>query len=157
MPLTKIDISSRNRVDIKNHYLCFAMLQLTRSWDKRMLFFFHNQIYFPFSFSCTFLIGTLKKTEYNSIHKVFASFFNRHNSTFHSSNSFSSKGEGNLVNIVVGSLAAWIGVVTINWPAQANFFQVLQKQPLKYVWQNSYQDLWSYTLRYYLTRSSSFS
>ena len=37
------------------------------------------------------------------------------------SNSFSSKGEDNLVIVVVGSLTAWIGVVTINWLAQAKF------------------------------------
>ena len=47
-------------------------------------------------------------------------FFNRQKSTFHSSNSFSSKGKEYLVTIVVGSLTAEIGVVMINLPAQAN-------------------------------------
>ena len=28
----------------------FSMLQLKRSWDKRMFFFFYNQISFSFSF-----------------------------------------------------------------------------------------------------------
>ena len=65
-------------------------------------------------------MGTFKKTEYSPISKVF-SFFNPQNSTFHSSNSFSSKGKGNLVTAVVGSLNAWISVVTINWSAQAKF------------------------------------
>ena len=36
-----------------------------------MFFFFYNQIYFPFSFSCTCLMGLFKKTEYSLICKVF--------------------------------------------------------------------------------------
>ena len=42
------------------------MLQLKRSWDKRILFFFHIQISFPFFFffPCTCLIGKFKKAEY---------------------------------------------------------------------------------------------
>ena len=99
----------------------FSMLQLKRSWDKIMFFFFYNQISLTLSFSCTCLIGTLKKTEYNLICKVFRGFFNRQNSTFNSSDSFFSKEKGNLVTIVVGSFTAWIGVVTKNWLAQAKF------------------------------------
>ena len=34
---------------------------------------------------------------------------------------FWSKGEGNLVTIMVGSLTTWISVVTINWLAQTKF------------------------------------
>ena len=86
MPLTKIDISLRNKVDIKNHYLCVSMLQLIRRRYKRMFFFFRNQISFHFYFSYTCLIGTFKKTEYSPICKVFTELFNRQNSTFHSSN-----------------------------------------------------------------------
>ena len=42
------------------------------------------------------------------------------------SNSFSSKWEDNPVTVMVGSLTTWIGVVTINWLAQAKFlFQAL--------------------------------
>ena len=93
MPLTKIDISSRNKVDIKNHYLCVSMLQLIRRRDKRMFFFFRNQISFYFYFSYTCLIGTFKKTEYSPICKVFTELFNRQNSTFHSSNYTSSRPE----------------------------------------------------------------
>ena len=78
---------------------------------------------FSFTIKCTCLMGTSKKTEYNSICKVFTEvFFNRQNSTFHSSNSFSSKGKSNLVTVVVGSLTSWTGVVTIIWPAQAKFY-----------------------------------
>ena len=77
MPFTKIDIRSRNKVDIKNNYLCFSMLQFKRSRDKRMFFFcfFCNQISFLFSFSCTCLMGTFKNTEYNKICKVFSEVF----------------------------------------------------------------------------------
>ena len=39
-----------------------------------MLFFFYNQISFPF-FYCTCLMGTFKKTEYNLICKVFRDVF----------------------------------------------------------------------------------
>ena len=75
MSLSKIDISSRKKVDIANYYLCFSMLQLNRNRDKRMFFFFYNQISFPFSCSCTCLMGTFKKTEYNPICKVFTEVF----------------------------------------------------------------------------------
>ena len=51
------------------------MLQLKRSGDKRMLFFFYNQIYFSFSFSYTCFTGTFKKTEYNSICKLLTEVF----------------------------------------------------------------------------------
>ena len=40
-----------------------------------MLIFFYNQNYFPFSFSCTCLLGTFKKAEYNLICKVFTKVF----------------------------------------------------------------------------------
>ena len=61
-------------------------------------------------------MGTFKKTDYTPICKVFPEvFFYRQNSTFHSSHSFSSKGQGNLVTAVVGSLTACINVATINW------------------------------------------
>ena len=40
-----------------------------------MLYFFYNQILFPFSFYCTCLMGTFKKTEYDPIYKVFTEIF----------------------------------------------------------------------------------
>ena len=49
MPLTKVDISSRNKVDIENHYPCFSVLQLKRSCDKRMFIFTIN-FFFLFLF-----------------------------------------------------------------------------------------------------------
>ena len=75
MGLTKIDISSRNKVDIGKHYFDFSMLQLKRSGDKRMLFFFYNQISFSFSFTCTCFMGTFQKTEYNLICKLLTEAF----------------------------------------------------------------------------------
>ena len=73
MPLTK------NRYKLKK-----------QSWQKIVIFvfqfcnwreveikersFFYNQI-FPFSFSCTCLMDTFKKTEYNPISKVFTEVF----------------------------------------------------------------------------------
>ena len=72
--LTKIDIRSRNKVDTENHDPCFSMLQLKRSWDKRMFFFFYNQVSFPFSSSCTRFMGMSKKTEYSPICKVSTGF-----------------------------------------------------------------------------------
>ena len=71
MPLTKIDISSRNKIDIENHCVRFSMLQLKRSWDKRMFSFIYNEISSPFSFSWTCLMDTFKKTEYSPICEVF--------------------------------------------------------------------------------------
>ena len=79
MPFTKIDIRSRNKVDIKNHYLCFSMLQFKRSWDKSFFFFFLQSNFFSFFFflhvfnGC--LMGTFKNTEYNKICKVFTEVF----------------------------------------------------------------------------------
>ena len=66
--------------------LVFSMLQLNISGDKRMLFFFYNQI--SFSFSCTCFMGLFKKTEYNLIVNFSQTFFSHQNSAFHSSNSF---------------------------------------------------------------------
>ena len=97
------------------------MLQLKWSCDKRMFFYFYNQISFSFSFSRTCLMGTFKKTECNPICKVFTKVFSVLRIPYHSSNSFSSKGERNLATVVAGSLTDWISVVTINWPAQAKF------------------------------------
>ena len=37
------------------------------------------------------------------------------------SNSFSSKGEDDLMTFVVGNLTTWISIVMINWPTQAAF------------------------------------
>ena len=72
MPLTKIDISSTNKVDIKNHIFVFQCFNLIEAEIKFiMFFFFYNQIYFPFSFSCACLMGKFKKTEYNPIYKAF--------------------------------------------------------------------------------------
>ena len=88
-----------------------------------MFFFFYDQI--SFSLSCTCLMGTffLKKLDIIGFVRFSQKFFfNRQSSKFHSSNSFSSKGKGNLVTIVIGSLTAWISVTTINWQAQANFY-----------------------------------
>ena len=101
-----------------------------QNWHRKSLFLFFQCCNWreveikECSFSFTCLMGTFfKKTGYNPICKVFTVFFNRQSSKFHSSrNSFSSKGKGNLVTIVIGSLTAWISVATINWPAQANFY-----------------------------------
>ena len=72
-------------------------------------------VYNQISFSCMCFMGTIKKTEYDLICKAFIEvFFNCQNSTFHSSNSFFSKEESNLVTIVVSSLTAWVGVITIS-------------------------------------------
>ena len=57
-------------------------------------------------------MGTFNKTEYNPICKVFTEVFLV--ARIPCSNSFLSKEESNLVTIVVSSLTAWIGVVTIN-------------------------------------------
>ena len=73
MPLTKIRYKLKKQSWHKISYLCFSMLQLKRSWDKRI--FFYNQISFPFFFSCTCLMGKFKKTEYNPICKVFTEVF----------------------------------------------------------------------------------
>ena len=75
MALTKIDISSRNKVDLENHYFGFSMLQLKRRGDKRMLFFCYNQIDFSSSFTCTCFMGTFQKTEYNLICKLLTEVF----------------------------------------------------------------------------------
>ena len=75
MSLTETDISSRNKFDIKKHYLWFSMLQLKRSWDKRTSFFFTMKFLFLFSFSCTYFMGTFKNTEYNPICMVFTEVF----------------------------------------------------------------------------------
>ena len=75
-----------------------------------MFFFFYNQISFSFSFSCTYLVGTFKKTKYNLICKVFTEVF----LIARIPNSFLSKGKGNLVTVVIGSLTAWISVVMTN-------------------------------------------
>ena len=40
-----------------------------------MFFFFDNQFFFNFSFSCTCLMGMFKKTEYNSMCKTFTEVF----------------------------------------------------------------------------------
>ena len=40
-----------------------------------MLFFFYNQFFFSFSFSCTCLMGTFKKTDCNPICMVFIEVF----------------------------------------------------------------------------------
>ena len=81
-----------------------------------MLFFFYNQISLSFSFSHMCLMGTFKKMNIVEFVKFSQQkFFNRQNFTFHSfSSSFSSKGEGNLVTLMVVSLTAWIGGITIN-------------------------------------------
>ena len=75
------------------------MLQLKRSVDKRMFFFFYSQVYFSFSFSG-------KKTEYSLIYKGFTEVFLIARIPYSTVNSFSSKGEGNLLTFVVGSLTA---------------------------------------------------
>ena len=148
--LTKIECS-RNKVDIKNHCLCFSMMQLKRSWDKRG---FHRS-------SFNRQNSTVHNCNYRSSHpevlckkdilKNLAKFSEKHmchnlilnkvaglakflKTPFVTEplggffpNSFSTQGEDNLVTFVVGSLTAWIGAVKINWPAQAKFlFQALQ-------------------------------
>ena len=62
-----------------------------------------------------FLMDAFKMTEYNPICKGFTEvFFNHQNFTFQSYNSFGQRKKGNLATVVVGSLSAWIDVVTIN-------------------------------------------
>ena len=76
MALTKTDVSSRSKVDIGNTVLVFfSMLRLKRSGDKRMLFFFYNDISFSFSITCACFVGTFKKTEYKSICKLLTENF----------------------------------------------------------------------------------
>ena len=71
---------------LKNHQLGLSMLQLKRSWDKRMFFFFYNQISFPFSFSCLCLMRTLKRQNIIEFVRFSRKFFISQNSTFRSSN-----------------------------------------------------------------------
>ena len=77
MALTKIDIRLRNKVDIKNHYLCFFNVaieeKLIEVEIEEGFFFFYNKVFF--SFSCTYLMGTFKKPEYNPMCKVFTEAF----------------------------------------------------------------------------------
>ena len=58
----------------KKSYLCFSMLQLKGSWDKRMFFFFYKFL-FLFLFLVMCLMSKFKKTEYNLICKVFTEVF----------------------------------------------------------------------------------
>ena len=143
LSLTKIDISWRNKVDIENHYLCFSMLQLKRGWGKKKIFFFYNQISFPFSFSCTCLMDTFEKTGCNSMCKVFKEVFLH--STFQNSRIPHStalihfvqreKAILNLVIVVVGNLSTWIGCRNdqpIDWHKQNLYFKhwaMLQLKP----------------------------
>ena len=60
-----------------------------------------------------------KKTNIIQFVKFSKTFFQSPEFDIYNSTSFSSKGEGNLVTVVVGSLTAWISVVTINRLAQA--------------------------------------
>ena len=60
-------------------------------------------------------MGTFKKTDYTPICEVFPEVFFIARILHSSSHSFSSKGQGNLVTAVVGSLTACINVATINW------------------------------------------
>ena len=88
------------------------MLQLKRGWGKRMFFFFYNQISFPFSFSCTCLMGTFEKTECNSMCKVFTEVFliaRIPHSTVLIHFVQREKAILNLVTVVVGSLTTWTG------------------------------------------------
>ena len=77
-----------------------------------MFFFFYNQISFPFSFSCTCLMGTFEKTECNSMCKVFTEVFliaRIPHSTVLIHFVQREKAILNLVTVVVGSLTTWTG------------------------------------------------
>ena len=79
----KIHTVNQNRYKLKKQswhkksHLCFSILQLKKSWYKKMFFFFYNHFFFFFYFflSCTCLMGKFKKTEYSPICKVFAEVF----------------------------------------------------------------------------------
>ena len=73
--LTKIDTSSRNKVDIKNHIFAFQYCNWREVGIRKCSFSFTTIFFFTFLFSCTCLMGKFKKTEYNPICKVFAEVF----------------------------------------------------------------------------------
>ena len=83
-----------------------------------MFFFFDNQFFFNFSFSCTCLMGMFKNIEYNLMCKVFAEDFliaRTPHSTVLIHLGQREKAILNLVTVVVGSLlTAWISAVMIN-------------------------------------------
>ena len=97
--------------------LFFSMLQLKRSWNKRLFFFFSHKI----SFSCTCLMGTFKKTEYNPTSKVFTEVFLIAWIPHPTFLIHLCQREKATVTVLVSSLTAWIGVATINRPAQTKF------------------------------------
>ena len=106
MPLSKIDIISRNKVDRKSLCCSWREVEITEC---------------SFSFTTKFLFLFLVCLKWVLLKRLNIIWFVKFSQKFHSSNSFSSKGEGNLVTIIAGSLTVWIGVVTINRLAQAKF------------------------------------
>ena len=77
IPLTKIDTSSRNKVDIKNHIFAFQYCNWRKVGIRKCSFSFTTIFFFFFYFflSCTCLMGKFKKIEYSPICKVFAEVF----------------------------------------------------------------------------------
>ena len=106
MPLSKIDIISRNKVDRKSLCCSWREVEITEC---------------SFSFTTKFLFLFLVCLKWVLLKRLNIIWFVKFSQKFHSSNSFSSKGEGNLVTTIAGSLTVWIGVVTINRLAQAKF------------------------------------
>ena len=94
----------------------FSMLQFKRSWDKAIFFFFYDQI----SFSCTCLMDTFKKTEYNPICKIFLEVFLVARIP-HPTVLIHFCQREKAILWLLSSLTAWISVVMINWLAQAKF------------------------------------
>ena len=108
MPLSKIDIISRNKVDRKSLCCSWREVEIT-------------ECSFSFTTKFLYLFLFLVCLKWVLLKRLNIIWFVKFSQKFHSSNSFSSKGEGNLVTIIAGSLTVWIGVVTINRLAQAKF------------------------------------
>ena len=78
---SKIHSVNQNRYNLKkqswhkNHIFVFQCCNWWEVEIKKIFFFFYNQISFSFSFLFKCLMGMFKKSEYNSIFKVFTEFF----------------------------------------------------------------------------------
>ena len=108
MPLSKIDIISRNKVDRKSLCCSWREVEIT-------------ECSFSFTTKFLYLFLFLVCLKWVLLKRLNIIWFVKFSQKFHSSNSFSSKGEGNLVTIIAGRLTVWIVVVTINRLAQAKF------------------------------------
>ena len=122
----KIHAVNQNKYKIKKqswHRKSLSLFFQCCSWRgvKIKVCSFTVKYFFSFSFSWTCLMVTFKKTEYSPICQVFTEFLLITRIRHSTVNPFSSKREGNLLIIVVGSLTAWIGVITINGQAQPKF------------------------------------